>query len=258
MSDDRKYGLASLIHVLGGLPLRGCAYLLYGKPGIGKSALAFGVLCELGQGGICGHYISSEQSAIDLVRMAYRAKVPKKASILIQSACGMQDIATAIDGRKSAVYVVDSIHSITDASALDVAATLSRLAMDKDVVIFAIAHTNAAGGLDGGDRLREPFAKVLRLRAHGEAADPHRILETEATPRRLALRGSPDSGEEDCGSSKVKRVMIRPGSCASRRPPAFLCDTGPAPRLQRVRPALRHNDAQDSEDRPLLSPGLAR
>jgi predicted ATP-dependent serine protease len=199
MSDDRKYGLASLIHVLGGLPLRGCAYLLYGKPGIGKSALAFGVLCELGQGGICGHYISSEQSAIDLVRMAYRAKVPKKASILIQSACGMQDIATAIDGRKSAVYVVDSIHSITDASALDVAATLSRLAMDKDVVIFAIAHTNAAGGLDGGDRLREPFAKVLRLRAHGEAADPHRILETEATPRRRALFKMHEGRMLDCG-----------------------------------------------------------
>lgn len=199
MNDDRKYGLASLIHVLGGMPRRGCAYLLYGDPGIGKSTLAFGLLCELDQSGICGHYISSEQSALDLVRMASRTKASKKASMLIQSACVMRDIAPAIDGRKSAVYVVDSVHSVIDTSALDVAAALSRLAMDKDVVIFAIAHANAAGGLDGGDRLREPFAKVLRLRAQGEATDPHRILETETTPRRRALFKMHEGRMLDCG-----------------------------------------------------------
>ncbi len=199
MSDDRKYGLASLIHVLGGLPLRGCAYLFYGKPGIGKSTLALGLLGESGQGGICGHYITTEQSQNDVVRLASQLKLPKKAGLLLQRADTVRVIAPAIDGQRSTVYVVDSIHSATDASAHDVAAALSRLAMDKDVVIFAIAHTNAAGGLDGGDRLREPFAKVIRLRAQGEATDPHRILETETAPRRRALFKMHEGRMLDCG-----------------------------------------------------------
>ena len=67
------------------------------------------------------------------------------------------------------------------------------------MIIFATAYTYAEGGLFGGNRLRKHFANVLRLRAQGEATDPHRILETETTPRRRALFKMHEGRMLDCG-----------------------------------------------------------
>lgn len=196
MSEDGKQGLASLIHVLGGLPRRGRAYLIYGRCGLGKSTLAMGMLCELDRGGIRGHYVSTEQSLTDAERQFSWAS---RARLLARStSTAMWEISASIDRRKAAVHVIDSIFDIDATSAPAAARALSCLAVERDVVIFATGYTNAAGGLAGGDRLRKHFADVLHLRARGDA-DPHRILETEATPRRQALFKMHEGRILDCG-----------------------------------------------------------
>lgn len=195
MNDDRKHGLASLIHVLGEPPRRGGAYLIYGRCGVGKSTLAMGMLCDSERS---GHYISTEQPTADVWRQ-FSWMRNEKACPLVSATTAIKKIDLAINAQKAVVYVIDSIFDIDNTSPPAAARALARLASERDVIIFATAYTNAEGGLFGGNRLRKHFANVLRLRAQGEATDPHRILETETTPRRRALFKMHEGRMLDCG-----------------------------------------------------------
>jgi predicted ATP-dependent serine protease len=158
------------------------------------------MLCELGLSGIRGHFISSEQPLSGLARLANGRNLPAEPQLILQSVTSSQGVASAIDEGKCAVCVVDSINELNGGTGTPgIALTLSRLAVSRDVIIFATAHTNHAGGLMGGDRLRKHFAQTIRLRALGDDADPHRILETETTPRRRALFKMHEGRMLDCG-----------------------------------------------------------
>lgn len=111
MSDDKPVkrlvtGLDEFDRVTGGGLVPGCAILLGGDPGIGKSTLLLQSVCALAQKGLRCVYISGEE-AVDQVRLRAARLGMADAPVALASATNVREIAATIEENPIDVLVID-------------------------------------------------------------------------------------------------------------------------------------------------------
>lgn len=203
----------------GGLPKIN-TILLASPEGVGKSTFLMELFRRLARLDIDSLYISAEQELKKLAgNFAWLGPFPKKHMVL-HHAVDKDEIFRAIEKSRARVFALDSIHAVENVTDPDgftlakgqptaverIATDATRLASEKEVLIFIVGHVNNDGSLAGGAHLRHVLDANLVLRQPPGARedDPERILrferKTRFAPRgRRALFMMGTTGLEDRG-----------------------------------------------------------
>lgn len=155
--------------VLGGGLVCGSVVLIGGDPGIGKSTLLLQALASLSVG-LPTLYVSGEESAAQVALRARRLGVDVS-QVPLQPEIGLERIVSAIEKRRPAVVVIDSIQTLyTDqvssapgsvAQVRECAARLTRLAKSAGTTVVMIGHVTKEGTLAGPRVLEHMVDTVL-------------------------------------------------------------------------------------------------
>lgn len=180
-----KTGLNEFDRVTGGGLVPGCAILLGGDPGIGKSTLLLQAVCALAQKGLTCVYISGEE-AVDQVRLRAQRLGLEKAHVALASATNVREIAATIESSKIDVLVIDSIQTMyvdtvesapgTVTQVRTAAQELTRLAKKTGTAIFFVGHVTKDGQIAGPRVLEHMVDTVLYF--EGDRGHQFRILRT--------------------------------------------------------------------------------
>lgn len=178
-------GLNEFDRVTGGGLVPGCAILLGGDPGIGKSTLLLQAVCALANKGLTCVYISGEE-AVDQVRLRAQRLGLDKAPVALASATNVRDIAATIENTKIDVLVIDSIQTMyvdtiesapgTVTQVRTAAQELTRLAKKTGTSIFFVGHVTKDGQIAGPRVLEHMVDTVLYF--EGDRGHQFRILRT--------------------------------------------------------------------------------
>ncbi len=163
-------GLSELDRVLNGGFVDGSATLLFGPPGIGKSTLLFQVLALVAGVGAEVVLASAEESLSQVSNRAGRlGPIPDR--LLAIEGYDVRAIEQAIDVRRPALVVVDSIQSISDPELPQPAGSLAqvracverltRLAKSAKVPIVLVGHVTKDGDLAGPRAIEHLVDTVL-------------------------------------------------------------------------------------------------
>ncbi len=175
-------GIDEFDRVLGGGIVEASVVLIGGDPGIGKSTLLLQTLAHL-----CATrevlYVSGEESASQVALRAHRmgaeaVRMPLMAEIELER------IVAAIEARRPAVVVVDSIQTLYSsqlqsapgsvAQVRECAAQLTRLSKQLGVAIVMIGHVTKEGTLAGPRVLEHMVDTVLYF--EGDAHSSYRLV----------------------------------------------------------------------------------
>jgi DNA repair protein RadA/Sms len=166
--------------VCGGGLVPGCAMLIGGDPGIGKSTILLQVVAQLSENYKCA-YISGEES-IDQIRLRARRLGLEKAPVELASATNVNDIIGTMKNYQ--IVVIDSIQTMyldqldsapgTVAQVRACAAELIRAAKDKNICLFLVGHVTKEGMIAGPRVLEHMVDTVLYF--EGERGHAFRIL----------------------------------------------------------------------------------
>ncbi len=180
-----KTGLNEFDRVTGGGLVPGCAILLGGDPGIGKSTLLLQAVCALAQKGLTCVYISGEE-AVDQVRLRAQRLGLDKSPVALASATNVREIAATIESSKIDVLVIDSIQTMyvdtvesapgTVTQVRTAAQELTRLAKKTGTAIFFVGHVTKDGQIAGPRVLEHMVDTVLYF--EGDRGHQFRILRT--------------------------------------------------------------------------------
>lgn len=180
-----KTGLNEFDRVTGGGLVPGCAILLGGDPGIGKSTLLLQAVCALANKGLTCVYISGEE-AVDQVRLRAKRLGLDKAPVALASATNVREIAATIEASKIDVLVIDSIQTMyvdtveaapgTVTQVRTAAQELTRLAKKTGTAIFFVGHVTKDGQIAGPRVLEHMVDTVLYF--EGDRGHQFRILRT--------------------------------------------------------------------------------
>lgn len=183
----RLSDMSEFDRVCGGGLVPGCAMLIGGDPGIGKSTLLLQITAQLSAKYRCA-YISGEES-IDQVRLRAERLGYGQAPVELASATNVNDIiatlkTAAADNYK--VVVIDSIQTMymeqldsapgTVAQVRACAAELIRVAKEQDICLFLVGHVTKEGMIAGPRVLEHMVDTVLYF--EGERGHSFRILRT--------------------------------------------------------------------------------
>jgi len=178
-------GLNEFDRVTGGGLVPGCAILLGGDPGIGKSTLLLQAVCALAQKGLACVYISGEE-AVDQVRLRAQRLGLDKAPVALASATNVREIAATIEASKIDVLIIDSIQTMyvdtvesapgTVTQVRTAAQELTRLAKKTGTAIFFVGHVTKDGQIAGPRVLEHMVDTVLYF--EGDRGHQFRILRT--------------------------------------------------------------------------------
>lgn len=178
-------GIHEFDRVTGGGLVPGCALLLGGDPGIGKSTLLLQTVCALAQKGLTCVYISGEE-AVDQVRLRAQRLGLGNAPVALASATNVREIAATIESSKIDVLVIDSIQTMyvdtvesapgTVTQVRTAAQELTRLAKKTGTAIFFVGHVTKDGQIAGPRVLEHMVDTVLYF--EGDRGHQFRILRT--------------------------------------------------------------------------------
>ncbi|HWP35687.1 MAG TPA: DNA repair protein RadA, partial [Thermodesulfobacteriota bacterium] len=176
-------GIAEFDRVLGGGLVPGCAVLVGGDPGIGKSTLllqAAGRLCAAGARVL---YVSGEESVRQITLRARRLGVSAN-ELLVYAETRLEAVEREIERHRPAVVVVDSIQTLATealesapgsiAQVRESAARLVRLAKGGGPAVFLVGHVTKDGAI-AGPRVVEHIVDTV-LYFEGERGYPYRVL----------------------------------------------------------------------------------
>lgn len=162
----------------------GCAILLGGDPGIGKSTLALQALGSMAARGVRCLYVTSEESAEQVRLRAERLGVASRENLFVLADTNLARIVEQARRVEPAVIVIDSIQLIykadLDASPGSISqlrrccTELVYLAKSAGVAIVLVGHVTKDGQL-AGPRLLEHLVDVV-LYFEGDRYHAHRVV----------------------------------------------------------------------------------
>ncbi|MFG0248989.1 MAG: DNA repair protein RadA [Phycisphaeraceae bacterium JB051] len=189
-------GIGELDRVLGGrdvngqsLPgglVPGCAILLGGDPGIGKSTLLLQAADKLNRSGKTVLYVTSEESSQQLRMRAERLGVDSKKAdhLLILADTNLARIAEQIRKTQPAVVIIDSVQMIYKSDLAAAPGSISQLrtcclelvylAKAQGCCVVLVGHVTKEGKL-AGPRLLEHMVDTV-LYFEGDRYHSHRII----------------------------------------------------------------------------------
>jgi DNA repair protein RadA/Sms len=175
-------GIAEFDRVLGGGLVPASVILLGGDPGIGKSTLLLQALAMLAK----NHrvlYVSAEESAEQVASRASRLSLAEK-NLPILPETELETILGTLESHRPEIAVVDSIQTIytphiaSGAGSVSqvraCAATLVRLAKERNFVLFLVGHVTKEGQLAGPRVLEHLVDTVLYF--EGETTSNLRLV----------------------------------------------------------------------------------
>jgi len=171
-----------LNRVLGGGVVAGSLVLIGGEPGVGKSTLLMHAAAQVASAGKV-LYVSGEESG-QQVRMRAQRLGALEPGILLLAENDLDAICEAISAEPTALAIIDSIQTVTDAGfegsagsvtqVRESAARLMRLAKETGVPIFLVGHVTKDGAIAGPRVLEHIVDTVLYL--EGDRRQELRIL----------------------------------------------------------------------------------
>jgi DNA repair protein RadA/Sms len=181
----RLSGISEFDRVCGGGLVPGCAMLIGGDPGIGKSTILLQAVAQLSQSYRCA-YISGEES-IDQIRLRAERLGLGKAPVELTSATNVNDILATLKkpGEKPyEILVIDSIQTMyleqldsapgTVAQVRACAAELIRATKEQNICLFLVGHVTKEGMIAGPRVLEHMVDTVLYF--EGERGHAFRIM----------------------------------------------------------------------------------
>ncbi len=180
----RSTGIAEFDRALGGGLVPGCAVLMGGDPGIGKSTLLLQAAAKIAMAGGEAVYISGEEAS-DQVRLRADRLGLGKAPIQLASATSVRDILTTLGSMNPpSLLVIDSIQTMhsdqiegapgTVSQVRGCAFELIRYAKETGVSLVLVGHVTKDGSI-AGPRVLEHMVDVV-MSFEGERSHQYRIL----------------------------------------------------------------------------------
>lgn len=182
--DRRTTGLAEFDRALGGGLVPGCAILMGGEPGIGKSTLLLQAAAKIAQSGGDVVYVSGEE-ATGQVRMRAKRLGLADAPLKLAAATSVRDILTTLGTNGSPdLLVVDSIQTMhsdmiegapgTVSQVRASAFELIRYAKQTGTCLVLVGHVTKDGNIAGPRVLEHMVDTVMSF--EGERSHQYRIL----------------------------------------------------------------------------------
>ncbi|MBV8528462.1 MAG: DNA repair protein RadA [Candidatus Dormibacteraeota bacterium] len=175
-------GLAEVDRVLGGGLVPGSVVLVGGDPGVGKSTFALQLAARL-SGDAGALYCSGEESEAQIARRAERLGCAA-AGLDLYVETDVEALVAAIDRRRPAVAVVDSMQTLFDPSVAGPPGSPSQVrsavchlvtvAKASEVPVLLIGHVTKEGAIAGPRMLEHMVDVVLYL--EGERLGEQRVL----------------------------------------------------------------------------------
>ncbi|ODU75831.1 MAG: DNA repair protein RadA [Microbacterium sp. SCN 71-21] len=165
----RTSGVAEFDRVLGGGLVPGAAILLSGEPGVGKSTLLLEVAAQSARAGRRVLYASGEESTAQ-VRLRAERTGALHDELYLASETDLATILGHIDETRPDLVIVDSVQTVTSslsdgaagqpAQVREVAASLIRVAKERDLPIIIVGHVTKDGQV-AGPRILEHLVDVV-------------------------------------------------------------------------------------------------
>lgn len=178
-------GIQELDRVLGGGAVLGGVVLVGGDPGVGKSTLLMQALAGIAKTGIVALYVSGEESAGQTALRAKRLGIDAS-SLLVLATNELSEIEDAVEEKRPAALVVDSIQTIRSEGLESAAGTVSQLreatarlvelSKRERISTFLVGHVTKEGQLAGPKVLEHLVDTVLSF--EGERGHAFRALRT--------------------------------------------------------------------------------
>lgn len=180
----RATGMAEFDRVLGGGLVPGCAVLIGGDPGIGKSTILLQAAARIASNGGSVVYISGEE-AIDQVRLRAERLGVSESPVELGSATAVRDILTTLEARPApTLLVIDSIQTLYSDQLEAAPGTVSQVrAASHELIRYAktsgaslvlVGHVTKDGQIAGPRVLEHMVDTVLYF--EGERSHAFRIL----------------------------------------------------------------------------------
>jgi DNA repair protein RadA/Sms len=171
--------------VVGGGLVPGCALLLGGDPGIGKSTLLLQLVCQMALKNLSCVYVSGEE-AVDQVRLRASRLGLEKAPVQLASATNVRDIISTMEQGNINILIIDSIQTMyvdtVDSSPGTVtqvraaAQELIRVGKKLGIILVFVGHVTKDGQIAGPRVLEHMVDTVLYF--EGDRGHHFRILRT--------------------------------------------------------------------------------
>ncbi|NEN04615.1 DNA repair protein RadA [Diaminobutyricibacter tongyongensis] len=162
-------GIAEFDRVLGGGIVPGAAVLLSGEPGVGKSTLLLEVASKAAVKQSRVLYVSAEES-VNQVRLRAERTNALHQNLFLASETDLATIVSQIDAVDPQLVIVDSVQTVSSANGeglaggpsqvREVAATLIRVAKDRNLPVLLVGHVTKDGSI-AGPRLLEHLVDVV-------------------------------------------------------------------------------------------------
>jgi DNA repair protein RadA/Sms len=180
----RTTGIAEFDRALGGGLVPGCAILMGGEPGIGKSTLLLQAAAKVAMAGGEAVYISGEEATGQIRLRADRLGLAA-APIKLAASTSVRDILTTLGGMEPpAILVIDSIQCMHSdqiegapgavSQVRGCAFELIRYAKENGVALMLVGHVTKDGSI-AGPRVLEHMVDVV-MSFEGERSHQYRIL----------------------------------------------------------------------------------
>ncbi len=165
----RTSGVGEFDRVLGGGIVPGAAILLSGEPGVGKSTLLLEVAAQSARAGRRVLYASAEES-LGQVRLRAERTGALHDELYMAAETDLATILGHIDQVKPELLIVDSVQTVSSAlsdgvaghpsQVREVAATLIRVAKDRNLPVIIVGHVTKDGSI-AGPRILEHLVDVV-------------------------------------------------------------------------------------------------
>lgn len=162
-------GIAEFDRVLGGGIVPGAAILLSGEPGVGKSTLLLEVAARAAHAGQTVLYVSAEES-VSQVRLRAGRTGALSDRLFLAAETDLATVLGQIDQVQPQLVIVDSVQSVASslvdglaggvAQVREVAATLIRVAKERDLPVMLVGHVTKDGTI-AGPRMLEHLVDVV-------------------------------------------------------------------------------------------------
>ena len=155
--------------MLGGGIVPGAAILLSGEPGVGKSTLLLEVASRAARHGLRVLYVSAEESASQ-VRLRAERTGALDDELYLAAETDLATILGQVDAVQPELLIVDSVQTVSSAlsdgaagqpaQVREVAATLIRVAKERNLPVLLVGHVTKDGSI-AGPRLLEHLVDVV-------------------------------------------------------------------------------------------------
>ena len=180
----RPTGMSEFDRVLGGGLVPGCAVLIGGDPGIGKSTILLQVAARIASNGGSGVYISGEE-AVDQVRLRADRLGVADSPVQLGAGTAVRDILTTLESEPApTLLIIDSIQTLYSDQLEAAPGTVSqvraasheliRYAKTSGASLILVGHVTKDGQIAGPRVLEHMVDTVLYF--EGERSHSFRIL----------------------------------------------------------------------------------